>query len=402
MAQILAWNKTPRLAARAEGVILQRSVTNDGLFNAWTLVNMDRDPKETKLVFHDDPPKELVEVGTNRHWTLARQDDGTYATEPIPFIRNESRIFTAPRNEIATAPLNWLNLHREWWKGAWKPGADDKPIPPAPNDNTLHLDEDWRIKPLVENDNPASMVAADFDDSGWERGRIESWTVPEESPSKLRMYRRDFKIPAHWKGGRAVLMFQGNYDNPFIGGRGEGRLWIDGEEIRNFYRGVPLKDWEAGKTYRVALFVKGWTDVCGPGGNFWISWVPEPAYTLDLGGDWRLSKDGLDWNEEPSPLPGPVPEYRFAERMFTCPEKYTESDPAKLTQVYIRYEGTRGGWTGVMINGHYMRRSHHNLTEFTHLNITPWVKPDGPNEIILVGDPDRGQEILSVRLDFYE
>ena len=402
MGQILAWNKTPLLTARAEGVILQHSVTNDGLFDAWTLVNMDRDPKETRLVFIADPPHELVEIGTNKHWTFTKQDDGTWATEPISLIRNESRIFTAPRNEIATAPLNWLNLQREWWKGVWKPDADYTPLPPAPTDHTLDLNADWRFKPLEENDDPAGMIAANYDDSGWETGRLESWTVPEESPAKLRMYRRDFTVPAHWKGGRALLMFQGNYDNPFVGGRGESRFWIDGEEIRSFYRSVPLKDWEAGKTYSVALFVRGWTDVCGPGGNFWISWVPEPAYTLDLGGDWILSKNALNWNEQPSPLPGPVPDCRFARRMFACPEQYVKSDPTQPTQVYIRYEGTRGGWTGVIINGRYLRRSHHNLTEFTHLNITPWVKPNEPNEIILVGDADRGQEITSVRLDFYD
>ena len=403
MGQILAWNKTPLLTARAEGVVLQHSVTNDGLFNAWTLVNMDRDPQETKLVFIADPPKELVEIRkTNKVWPLTQQDDGTWATEAIPFIRNESRIFTAPRNEIAAAPLNWLKLQRDWWKGVWKPGPDYKPLPPAPTDHTLNLNQGWRVKALEETDDPASMIAADYDDSAWEMGRIESWTVPEESPSKLRMYRREFQIPAHWKGGRAVLMFQGSYDNPFIGGRGEGRLWIDGEEIQRFQRGVPLKDWEPNKTYRLSLFMRGWTDVCGSGGNFWIAWIPEPAYALDLGGDWTLSKDGLNWNEKPSPLPGPVPEYRFARRTFTCPEKYVNSDPTKPTLVYIRYEGTRGGWTCVMINGRFLRRSHHNLTEFTYLNITPWMKSDAPNEIILVGGPDREQAITSVRLDFYE
>ena len=130
--------------------------------------------------------------------------------------------------------------------------------------------------------------------------------------------------------------------------------------------------------------VKEWSDVC-----------QTPAKTLDLGGDWSLSKDALHW-EAPTPLPGPVPEYRFAKRTFVCPKMETS------TQVYVRYEGTRGGWTGVIINGRYLRRSHHNLTDFTHLNITPWVKPDGPNEIIILGDADRGQEITSVRLDFYE
>jgi hypothetical protein len=400
MSQILDWHNTPRLAARAigEGMILQRSVTNDGLFNAWTLVNMDRDARETRLVFHSDVPNELVEIGTDKHWTLTEQEDGTWATEPMPFIRNQSRIFTAPRNEIATAPLNWLNLQRDWWQGAWKPDADYQSLPPPPTEQTLNLNEDWFIKPLGETDDPANLVAADYDDSAWEQGRIESWTVPEESPSKLRMYRRNFQIPAHWSGGKAVLMFQGNYDNPFIGRRGEGRLWIDGVEIPRFQRGVPLEDWEPGKTYQLALFVRGFGDVCGPGGNLWIAWIPEPARTFDLSGDWTLSQDGLHWNDKPSPLPGAVPEYRFAKRTFVLPDRNV-TDSA---QIYLRYEGTRGGWTGVIINGRYLRRSHHNLTEFTHLNITPWVRTDGENEIILVGDPDSGQEITSVRLDCYE
>ena len=401
--QILDWRETPKHPARAEhsNIMMQPSVTNDFLHDVWTLACIDRDACESRIVFTKEAvmtqeiPQELLEVGTGKVWTVTAQENGTWATEPIPFERNETRIFTAPRDEVASAPLGWFELQRSWWKGAWKPEPDAVPLAPPPQDHTLELNTGWRVKPLTREENPATFAFNDYDDSSWQRCNIESWTVPEDSPSNRRMFRREFAIPEHWKGGIVELMFQGSYDNAFMG-RGSGRLWIDGNEVERFQRGVLLPDAEPGKTYRVALYCEGWTDVCGPAGNFWIAWLPEPRDTIDLSGDWTLTNDFLYWDSQPVSLPGPWRrEARGAKRTFMMPE--LESD----VQVYVRYEAARSGLTGVIINGRYLRRHHHDLTERTWLNITPWLKLGAENEIEIVGRENEEQEIKLIRLDVY-
>lgn len=410
LEQILDWRKTPKHPARVEheNITMQPSITNDYLSDVWTLGCIDRDACETRIVFPKNSvqniekstirniPKELVEVGNGTVWPVAEREDGSFATEPISFIRNETRIFTAPRRDLTAAPLGWLRLQRSWWKGAWKPEDGSKPLDPPPQTHTLDLNADWAIKPLDKDEKPETYISNDYDDSAWQRGKIESWTVPEDSPSARRMFRREFTIPEHWMGGKAELMFQGHYDSPFMG-RGTGRLWIDGEEIERFYRGVPLVDWQPGKTYRVAVYCEGWTDVCGPSGNFWIAWLPEPRRTIDLSGNWTPTVDFLHWNSDSIELPGPWPEdVRGAKRKFTM------SEIDEKTQVYVRYETARSGLTGVIVNGRYLRRHHHDLTERTWLNITPWIRPGEENEIEIVGRENREQEIKLIRLDLYD
>ena len=401
LEQILDWRKTPKHPARAEheNIIMQPSVTNDFLYDVWTLACIDRDACESRIVFSNSDsltiPKELKEVGTGKIRPVTQQSNGTWATEPISFVRNETRIFTAPRHDVAAAPLGWLELQRSWWKGVWKPEPNAKPLAPPPQEHTLDINSDWAVKPLAGNETPEMFAANHFDDSAWQRGNIESWTVPEDSTSTRRMFRRSFKIPEHWQGGKAELMFQGSYDSPFMG-RGNGRLWIDGQEVERFFRGVPLVDWKPGKTYQLAVFCEGWTDVCGPTGNFWIAWLPDPQQTIDLSGQWTMTSDFLHWNSETVELPGIWPDdARGAKRKFAMPK----IDPE--TQVYVRYETVRNGLTGVIINGRYLRRHHHDLTERTWLNITPWLKPGEDNEIEIVGRENAGQEIRLIRLDLY-
>ncbi|MDR0328329.1 MAG: hypothetical protein LBI05_08550 [Planctomycetaceae bacterium] len=396
--QILDWRKTSKHPARAEhqNITMQPSVTNDFLYDVWTLACVDRDACSSRIIFaKDQAPEELTEVGTGKVFPVTLQQDGKYATGPIPFERHETRIFTAPRKETASAPLQWLELQRAWWRGAWKPDPQSPPLAPLPQDYTVDLNAGWFVKSLAENEKPESFITNDFDDSLWTRGRMESWTVPEDSPSNRRMFRKTLVIPEQWKGGTVELMFQGHYDSPFMG-RGTGRLWIDGREVERFFRGVPLTDWKPGKTYQIAVYCEGWTDVSGPAGNIWLAWLPEPEQTIDLSGDWTMTKDFLHWNEQPQQLPGVwSKEMRGAKRTFTMPKM--EPD----TQVYVRYEAVRSGLTGVIINGRYLRRHHHDLSERTWLNITPWLRFGAENEIEIVGRENENQEIKLIRLDCY-
>ena len=399
MNEILEWRDTPTHPARAENVLMQPAVTNDGLFDVWTTVNIRREPCETRIVFPKGrvAPAELTEIGTGKRWALRAQEDGSFATDTILYVAEETRIFTAPRKKLDAAALEWAKLQRSWWQGAWKPASDAERLAPPMQEHTLAVNHDWALRDLADEEKPEDFAAVNYNDSAWQRGTLESWIVPEDSPASRRVFRREFRIPEHWKGGEALMMFQGSYDSPFMG-RGDSRLWLDGVELKRYHRGVSLEDWKPGRTYQVTIYCEGWTDVNGPSGNFWIAWVPKPVKTLSLAGEWTPSNDALHWYETPIALPGAWPEKaNFAKRKFEMP-----AFDAEKTQVFVRFETARSGLTGVIINGHYIRRSHHDLSETTFLNITPWLKPGAVNEMEIVGRGGENQEVKEIRLDFYE
>jgi hypothetical protein len=58
---------------------------------------------------------------------------------------------------------------------------------------------------------------------------------------------------------------------------------------------------------------------------------------------------------------------------------------------------------GVMVNGRWVMRLHHEVGTLTELNVTPWIRFGEENEICIVrrNGPDKG-EIKSVRLEFHK
>jgi hypothetical protein len=72
--------------------------------------------------------------------------------------------------------------------------------------------------------------------------------------------------------------------------------------------------------------------------------------------------------------------------------------------VLVRVETAQQcGIYGVMVNGHWLMRLHHEVGTYTELNVTPWVRFGEENEIHVVrrDGPGKG-EIKVVRLDYHK
>ncbi len=76
-------------------------------------------------------------------------------------------------------------------------------------------------------------------------------------------------------------------------------------------------------------------------------------------------------------LPGKYDAKSLLNTGVEIPQQY-EGD-----NVIISIEGS-GSLTGVLINGHWVRRLHHHIGDRFDLNITPWVKFGETNEIEIV------------------
>jgi len=306
-------------------------------------------------------------------------------------------VLTTPRGELLDAPLRWFELQREWWKGG---KGRLKPFEPLPEDPwTRDLTNDRKIRYLPDAEQaPDDFPQAGFDDSTWTDGKVDVWTVPEEQPYKHALMRRQFTVPAEWNSGEIDL-----YIKSWNAGVGMGKLRVclDGREIlkpdNGSINGLSRRitaEVEPGKSYILAIEVFGEGMVPGLRGNVWMSFVPKPIASMDLAGLWTPSKDALVWTE-PVQLPGRWQDALLAKRTITIPAELEGK------KVCFRMRST-WGLTGVIVNGRYVRRHHHIIGEFTHLNITPFLQP-GENEIEIAANMNpTTTDLTEISLDFYD
>lgn len=388
--QLFQWADIRRVPAVAEGVKFRRYVSNNGLFDTWTLWNERADKAvETSLTFRDGlRPAFCREVGAAADAALTAGADGLPAVRGIRLDPLETRIFVTPKGRLCDAPARWFELQRNWWRGA----AD---VPRAGGDKTfgkdataetgqqaaLDLTDGWRYKVLCEDDSgdTVPLVAIDVDDVNWPVRRLDCWAVPEELPSHRVLFRRTVVVPKFWRCGSVELWLKSWFAWTVAG---KARYWVDGVEVTagDGRDGLILPvAWEAGSAHTLAVEVHGEGQVCGVRGNTWLAYTKKPAHVLDLAGEWSVSKDWLG-TPVSAVLPGAY-DGKLLGREVDVPCAWDGK------QIYLRVEADRNV-TGCLVNGRYVRRHHHALGETTFLNITPWVTVGVTNRIAIIGGGD--------------
>ncbi|HEY3417430.1 MAG TPA: hypothetical protein VGM23_11155, partial [Armatimonadota bacterium] len=381
------------------GFQFTHAVTNNGLYDVWMLWNTNRDkPATTDLTFlPGTQPATCVDVNTGQALPVTTDANGSRVAgitcEPF-----DMRIFLTPRQQAVTAPLDWFKLQRGWWKGTTKPR---KALPEVERKDSLDLTQDWSVKALNERDttDQSALAAPGVDDAAWPRLRLCVWTVPEDVPSRHVFVRKRFTVPANWKDGEIELWLQGWQGGvPTVGMH----AWLDGQEIKPFgvggacITGLPVTALlPPGSSHLLALEFTSQAEVTGLQGNSWLYYRPKAQATQDLSGKWAMSDDGLTYKPTPATLPGAW-DGLMAGRMVTV-----DRAQSKRNVVLHLESDIRSGLTGVIINGHWLMRHHHDIGWRTDLNITPWIKFGAPNEIIIKRAGSGKTNLKVVRLDFY-
>ncbi len=394
--QLFVWAGMRRVPAAAAGVKFRHYVSNNGLFDTWTLWNEKSDKDvETSLVFRDGlKPAFCREVGSDTAVEPVAGPDGLPAVRGIRLEPLETKIFMTPRNHLADAPTQWFELQRNWWRGASEVKRAAAPVvtgQPATAESgeqaSLDLTDGWRYKALDEaaTDDAAPLAAVGLDDASWPLRRLDCWSVPEELPSRRVLFRKSFQVPKTWQKGDVELWLKSWFSWT---SSGKARYWLDGKEVTqgDGRDGLILPSGlEAGSTHTLAVEIRGEGQVCGIRGNTWLAFTKRPERALDLAGEWTPSKDYLT-SEPAVKLPGTF-NAKLLSRLFDVPADLAGK------QVYLRLETTHGT-TGCIVNGRYVRRHHHVLGETTFLNITPWLTPGSSNRIeILAGGRGEVKEL---------
>lgn len=386
LGELLDWAKVPGLGAQATDAMLRHAVSNNGLWEQWTLFNHDQQRTvETALRF-DRRPAGCRDLLDGRETPL-RGDGAGAVLDGLSLGPAETRSWLTPRGRIADAPLAWFDLQRAWWRASLAPQRQLKTYDYG--DRVLELEDGWACRPLAEGDatDLATLTGAECDDSAWPRRRFGPWLVPEDLPSRRAVLRRAFTVPAAWGAGRTTLWLRSWFSTSIVG---KARYWLDGREVtQGDGRGGLILDLDAGGRHVLAIEVRGEAPLCGPRAEVFLAFMPDPAARLDLAGAWSASPDLLR-AAPPVVLPGSFRGLRLLGRDVDIPAGWRDR------QVWISLRHS-GGCNEVVVNGRMVRRHHHGLGPVTELDLTPWLRPGAVNRIELL-TPDSSATIERVEL----
>ena len=378
LRQIFAWLKLTQIPGYCDlkQVISTHELSNNGLYEIWITWNPQQQANTTNLIFRDGvQPPYLVDLQTQEKLTPTVAG-GAAQLSNLSYDPEDIRIFAAPRRQIATAPLDWFNLQRGWWRGTTPPSRH---VAPYQARFALNLDEGWRRKPLDDQDaaDHSALAAPALDDRAWPAASFAPWLVPEDLPTHRAFFRKQFTVPAQWGHGEVDLWMESWLHEALYG---TVRVWLDGAELLPSARMIQGQDLTAqlkpGTSHLLAIEVRSQGEIAGPYGDLWIDYLPPPAGKLDLAGPWSPSPDALIW-QDPVALPGPLGKATMVRRTVHV------DGPAGRTVMLFTQTNDRCTNIGALVNGHWVRRHHHVFGSRTSLNITPWIKFGQDNELIL-------------------
>lgn len=395
-AELLTAQKIAPVAVSAPApmVFTRRYVSNNGLYDFWVIWNENHVPVTTDMVFGDGfHPAEAREMSTGQ-MVKTVSENGKTLLRGIELPPQQARGYLTPRNEIADASRRWLELQRRWWRGTAPPAGAKLPTPAEVQQCAKDLTQDWAFKPLADGEDADALAGAGVDDSSWPRRNLNIWSM-EHPDVRRAVYRKKFRVPESWRGGTVALWMQ-NFDWATFHDRGN--VWLDGRQItkdcRDGLRNERFPELRPGAEHVLAVEVEGKGSLRGVAGECWLAWRPEPVATQDLGGGWTVTKDALRY-EATAEFPGSW-HGRLARRSFDLDKKFEGKT------VMLHYEGN-AETCGLIINGRWVRGMHHPMDQDWQINITPWVKFGGENEIQIGRMNERGEgNVRAVGLDFYD
>jgi hypothetical protein len=373
---VLRWAGVRRSTATAAGVLMSHFVSNNGLYDVWTMWNDHDKDAVAELHFREGlKPASCMEVGVNAAAPIDAAG-GAAELRGLKFAPWQTRVFLTPRQELAQAPLRWFALQRSWWRGTADAGP---PVPPLEQKLALDLTADWRIKPLDNlKSDAAPLLGEKTDDADWDKRPLGILSVGAHEKVRRAVLRKRFTVPANWKGGRVAFWLLTDGANSFVDA---GRLFLDGREAWNGRGDGPADlDFDGallpGSTHLLAIEVKGTHPLMGVRAGAWLAFTPKPRETFDLAGDWSPSSDGLHFGA-PVALPGRL-NATMARRSVVVPE----GRPGRNVVLHAATEGTHV--RGLLVNGRWIPRTNPYMGASADFNVTPFVHLGRENEFILV------------------
>ena len=374
--ELLVYAGSPR-ESRAGDLWAECWRSKNGVYDLYPVANLTKETQTASVQLKCPvEPAILRETGALGHpRRTAEWKDGWLTIPSAEYTPMQTRIFTAPRADVARSSLEWFTSLSEIWRAIEKvpPSSETVEIP----SDIISLADDWRVSTELKSE---TWPQPAFDDRAWRKVRLGTFVaagIPEKS---VAGFRRTIQVPEGWKGKQVLLNFEGAYW--FYGIVPEGRLWINGEPaalkqpLRAYGESSYLVDvTEAAKTGQIvfALEVDGtkFTEgkpqnrPVGVTGLFWLSAVEPVVAQSVLSGPWFAAKDVNVLEAVPE---GAKAEYVYLQTKFAVgPRKakrlFLEAD------VKLRYLMLNGRMVNVPMNSLDVT----GLVDFSGKNVLRWM-----------------------------
>ena len=374
VSDLLRWCGVTVGIPSATGCHVGSFVSNSGLYDVHVLWNESiPSGAVTSLQVPHADSETMTDISIGKTLTGTKAFDGSVTYAGLPFGSRDTRAFLSPRHAIASAPLEWLLLQRDWWKGTKTP----PPAPPLPTyPNTLDLTLDNAFSPVPDDATDLTpYVGAKVDDSAWKRLDFGIWSAA--FPDVTRgVFRKKFLVPAGWRSGQSWIWINST-DAASLRPPYKNKVFLDGaqiEETKGMYDTL-IGDFTkhlAPGPHVLAVVSEGGKFLNGLTANVWVEHLPKPVLRQALDGSWGIDSDG-----KPITLPGTAP-LTGARRTFI------PNSAGKGKTVMLFGEGHPFLVASILLNGHWISRSY-GMTRGEHFrfNLTPYIKWGQPNDIEL-------------------
>jgi len=380
-AQLFQWLKIDPIPAHYEGkgtgpeVFWRHFLSNNGLYDVWVVRNTNPALRaQGTLILADGlKPGWMIDLNSG---TRSQVSDGHL---PVDLPPAEMAICITPRAAVAGTTAEWFDLQRGWWRGTADPGT---PLPKMEMKLARNLTDDWAFRPVdAQQADISTLLAPTTDDTSWIRMSLGVFTLPDHRDVKHAVLRKHFHVPENWNQGRVLLRLPEFREQRYV--------YLDGQMLT----GTSVPELTAGSDHLLAINVQGKGALLGAKGPAWLAYHPNPAATQNLAGAWQTSPDAMTWSASAT-LPGDLPQSIRALRTTV------RIDPAAEGKtVVIHAMENSAELRGVIINGNYEVPSLREAPEM-NINITPWVRLDQANEIILI-DGGSKETVKDVSLEFH-
>ena len=386
----LDWMKIKHVPGEiTAGQVTMRSfVSNNGLYNVWTMWNQKDSPVTADLIFHDGvAPCDCSDVNTGNILPITTDSNGARIAN-IAFDSYQTRVFLTPRAKLAQAPADWFTLQRNWWKGTANPGPA---MPSYKSKLALDLSNDAAFKVIpgdftVNPPEDPTLSDPKLDDSSWQHASLGIFDIPDNVDAHHVVFRKHFTVPAAWNHG-TVSVF-GKSESP---GNGGIRRYMDGK----LFGGQIVIDnlggtLTPGSTHVLTTEMWGAQPPLGTTTPAWISYRPDPQVQLSLS-DWSFAKDCLTYTGHSS-----IPLTTTDSGAERCEVVIDPKQQAHNVVIHVVCDNA--GIGAIIFNGSFYA-SYGNIWNFMDINVTPYVKFGQKNQVVvMLGDKTT---MKKASIDFY-
>ncbi|MFA6293592.1 MAG: hypothetical protein WC637_17530 [Victivallales bacterium] len=192
--------------------------SKNGVYDLYPVARMEKDSRKQVTgqvkIRRSSPVSSVTDIGSLGHPQVkVEMKDGGFVLPEMEWTPMQTRMFAAPRAEIAHSGLDWFKVQSDIWRALPAvPESLKAPEIPLPDD-VMPLADGWNLKVKGQPDRVVSP------------GAFATLGLPEES---IATFEKTVTVPPAWKGRKIELAF--NSQKGSWGVNPQGKLFINGQE----------------------------------------------------------------------------------------------------------------------------------------------------------------------------